>query len=64
MPTGTDPSDAYNVVNLFATYQPNENFSLGASIDNVFDEYYQPYLNSEASAGIGGKIWMKVRFGA
>lgn len=64
VPTGTEPSDAYNVVNLFATYQPNENFSLGASIDNVFDEYYQPYLNSEASAGIGGKIWMKVRFGA
>ncbi|MFN0264602.1 TonB-dependent hemoglobin/transferrin/lactoferrin family receptor [Tepidamorphus sp. 3E244] len=59
-----DPSEAYNVVNLFATYEANENFSMGAAIDNVFDEQYRPYLNQNSSAGIGGKVWLKVRFGA
>ncbi|MCB1479516.1 MAG: TonB-dependent receptor [Rhodobiaceae bacterium] len=59
-----EPSDAYNVVNIFATYEPSQNFSMGASIDNLFDEHYRSYLDQSASSGIGGKVWLKVRFGA
>lgn len=58
-------SEAHSTVDLFAFYEPNENFTFGGTIDNVFDEDYRTFLNAQGgdSAGIGGKVWAKVRFG-
>jgi hemoglobin/transferrin/lactoferrin receptor protein len=57
--TGTDgataPSDGYTTVGLSAAYIPNNGWAEGvefrASVDNLFDEDYRPYLSSRTAPG-------------
>ena len=51
MPAGTPTSEAYNLVNLFGSYELNENLSFAVNADNVFNEDYRAYMNGTNSPG-------------
>lgn len=51
VPAGTPTSNAYNLVNLFGSYELNEYLSLAVNADNVFDEDYRAYMNGTDSPG-------------
>jgi hemoglobin/transferrin/lactoferrin receptor protein len=71
------PTPAYNVVNLYLDYRPNDDTILALGIDNLFDQYYVKYLDLRTqttafgsnnlipspSPGITFKGSLKVRFG-
>jgi hemoglobin/transferrin/lactoferrin receptor protein len=75
IPVGANanPTDAFNVVNLYLDYRPTEDVILAFGIDNLFDEYYVKYLDLRTqgsngrvpspSPGITFKGSLKVRFG-
>lgn len=78
IPAGYIPSTSYNLVNLYATYQPTKNVTLNFGIDNLFNEYYRPYAIPGSSTdgttqndilwtapgpGITYKAAVKVHFG-
>ncbi len=43
IPAGYLPSTAYDLVNLYLTYQATQNIMLTASVQNLLNEYYRPY---------------------
>lgn len=49
--SGTYHVDDYTLVNLYASYQANENFRLDARIDNLFDVRYEDSLNAVTVTG-------------
>ena len=51
VPAGTPTSDAYNLVNLFGSYELNEYLSFAVNADNVFNEDYRAYMNGTDSPG-------------
>ena len=51
VPTGSPTSEAYDLVNLFATYAPTDYLSFGVNADNVFDEEYRTLLDASNSPG-------------
>jgi hemoglobin/transferrin/lactoferrin receptor protein len=66
------PVPGYNIVNLFMSYQFNEDMAFSAAVENLFDSYYAPYTNvttinsalvPSPSPGITFKGALKVRFG-
>ena len=70
------PTDAYNLVNLYANYKVHEDVMLSASIENLLNEQYARYLTAfpdprgssfppiaMPSPGITIKGALKVRFG-
>jgi hemoglobin/transferrin/lactoferrin receptor protein len=66
------PTGAYNVVNLYLDYQPNEDLLLAFGIDNLFNTHYARYMDvytmgtivaPSPSPGITFKGSLKVRFG-
>lgn len=78
IPAGYIPSTSYNLVNLYATYQPTKDVTVNLGIDNVFNEYYRPYavpgsstdgttqndiLWTSPGPGITYKAALKVHFG-
>jgi hemoglobin/transferrin/lactoferrin receptor protein len=61
--------DDYTLVNLFASYEANENFRLDLRINNLFDETYANFLNAASGAsvlepGFNFKLGGTIRFGA
>ncbi len=63
VPTGSVGSDAYNLVNLFASYAPNDNLSFGISADNIFDTEYRTLLDAQNSPGRSIMFTVTSRFG-
>ncbi|WP_170122060.1 TonB-dependent hemoglobin/transferrin/lactoferrin family receptor [Breoghania corrubedonensis] len=57
------PAKGYGLVNLFATYKPRDDLQLGLNVDNLFDHQYQPYLDSDAGAGLAVKFTLRARLG-
>ena len=51
VPAGSPSSEAYDLVNLFATYAPNDYLSFGVNADNIFDENYRTLLDAQNSSG-------------
>jgi hemoglobin/transferrin/lactoferrin receptor protein len=43
LPAGYLPSTAYELVNLYLTYQATRDITFTASIDNLLNQYYRPY---------------------
>ncbi|CAH1672454.1 TonB-dependent hemoglobin/transferrin/lactoferrin family receptor [Chelatococcus asaccharovorans] len=60
--TVTNPEAGYGLVDLFASYQYNDDIRGDVVIQNLFDRQYTQYLNSEASAGLTAKFALTVRF--
>lgn len=44
------PSTAYELVNLYLTYQATKDITLTASVDNLLNQYYRPYAIPGSSA--------------
>ncbi len=63
VPTGSPESEAYNLVNLFASYEVNDNLKLSLNADNVFDEDYRRYLDGSDSPGRSVMFTVATRFG-
>lgn len=51
VPSGSPTSESYNLVNLFASYAPNDHLSFGVNVDNIFDENYRTLLDAQNSPG-------------
>lgn len=43
LPTGYLPSTAYDLVNLYLTWQATKDITVSASVDNLLNQYYRPY---------------------
>jgi hemoglobin/transferrin/lactoferrin receptor protein len=52
---------AYNLVDLYLGYQPNENVLAGLAVENVLNEYYVRYPEIFPQAGITVKASLKIR---
>lgn len=72
VPDPVDPSDpaidetptpSYNLVDLFATYEVNDNLDLGLTLNNIFDEQFRIHRHEDPEPGFNAKIWAKVTFG-
>ena len=63
VPAGSPTSDAFDVVNLFAEYEHNDNLSFGAAVDNVFDQQYTRFLDASPNEGLTARLWIRGRFG-
>lgn len=59
-----EPSEAYNLVDLFGEYTISDNAVLNLNIDNLFDVNYRPYLYQQNNPGLSARIGMTLRFGA
>ncbi|GJM00952.1 MAG: ligand-gated channel [Methyloligella sp.] len=57
------PTPSYSLVDLFATYEVNENFSTALTLNNIFDEDYRIHRHEENEAGFSAKLSATVRFG-
>ena len=60
--------DGYELVNLFASYAPNDNLRFDVRLENVFDVAYGNYLNVAAGSpileqGFNAKFAATLRFG-
>ena len=51
VPAGSPTSEAYDLVNLFASYAPNDYLSFGVNADNIFDKEYRTLLDAQNSPG-------------
>jgi hemoglobin/transferrin/lactoferrin receptor protein len=58
-----EPTDSFNLVSLYAGYQPSPNTLWRLSIENLFDEQYTQYQNFLPSAGLTVKGGLTIRFG-
>lgn len=58
-----EPTDSFNLVSLYAGYQPNPNTLWRLSVENLLDEQYTQYENFLPSAGLTVKAGLTVRFG-
>jgi hemoglobin/transferrin/lactoferrin receptor protein len=63
VPDGTPESDAFNLVDLFATYALNEDVQLGLNVKNLLDEQYTEYLNDDPSPGMSVMFTLNARIG-
>ncbi len=43
LPANYLPATDYNLVNLYVGYSPTSDVTVGAGIDNIFNEFYRPY---------------------
>ncbi len=79
IPAGYVPSTAYNLVNLYASYQATKDILINLGIDNALNRYYRAYAIPGASTdgttqndvlwtspgpGITYKAAVKVHFGS
>ncbi len=78
IPANYLPGTDYNLVNLFVGYSPIPDVTVGAGIDNLFNQYYRPYavpattptdaqrdtLWASSAPGITFKGSLRIRFGA
>jgi hemoglobin/transferrin/lactoferrin receptor protein len=62
VPVGTNPRDAYNLLNVYLSYQPTENVMALLSVENLLDEYYVRYPELLPQPGITVKASLKIRF--
>ena len=66
LPEDAPPADAYEILDLFATWTPDdagfEGITVRAGIDNVFDETYQIYPNGLSQPGRTFKISTSFQF--
>ncbi|MFC0219518.1 TonB-dependent hemoglobin/transferrin/lactoferrin family receptor [Pseudochelatococcus lubricantis] len=60
--SGSTPSEAYHLVDVFASYAYNENVRADFSVQNLFDQQYTEYRHSQAGAGLTAKGALTVRF--
>ncbi|MDQ0304724.1 TonB-dependent hemoglobin/transferrin/lactoferrin family receptor [Ancylobacter polymorphus] len=58
-----EPTDSFNLVSVYAGYQPNENMLWRLSVENLLNEQYTQYENFLPSAGLTVKGALTVRFG-
>jgi hemoglobin/transferrin/lactoferrin receptor protein len=58
-----ESTDSFNLVSVYAGYQPNENMLWRLSVENLLNEQYTQYENFLPSAGLTVKGALTVRFG-
>ena len=65
LPTNSvfEPTDSFNLVSVYAGYQPNANTLWRLSVENLLDEQYTQYENFLPSAGLTVKAALTLRFG-
>lgn len=65
LPTNSvfEPTDSFNLVSVYAGYQPNANTLWRLSVENLLDEQYTQYENFLPSAGLTVKAALTMRFG-
>jgi hemoglobin/transferrin/lactoferrin receptor protein len=51
IPRSYTPATSYDLVNLYAQYQPTSDLTLNFSVENLFNRYYRPYAVPVGSTG-------------
>lgn len=64
VPAGNDPGEAYTLLDFFAEYQATEFATLNLNLNNVLDETYRVYRDSENSPGFNARLGATLRLGA
>jgi hemoglobin/transferrin/lactoferrin receptor protein len=66
VPLGAIPTDAYDLINLYAGYQINADTVAAVAVENLLDKYYFSYLDAQTaripSRGLTVKGSLKIRF--
>lgn len=57
------PTDGYTLVDLFGSYQFNDWSALDVAINNVTDEHYRKFLDTDDSAGLQARAALTIKFG-
>lgn len=57
------PTADYNLVDLFATYKVNDNFSTALNLNNIFDEDYRIHRHEDNEPGFSARLSATIRFG-
>ena len=65
VPDDSPTSEAYDLFDVFATYEHNRYFSTAVSLKNITDEQYIPYRQTEdiPSAGFQALLSAQVKLG-
>lgn len=63
VPTGTPPSEAYDLFDLFATYEHSPTWSTSLSLKNLLDKDYTSYLDQNPSPGFSAGLTVTLRLG-
>lgn len=65
VPEGTPTSEAYDLFDLFATYEHNRYFSTALTLKNITDEQYVPFRQTEGvpSPGFSALLSAQVKLG-
>ena len=65
VPTGTPASEAYDLFDVFATYEHNRYFSTAVTLKNITDEQYVPFRQTEGvpSPGFSALLSAQVKLG-
>ncbi|MEH3148415.1 MAG: TonB-dependent hemoglobin/transferrin/lactoferrin family receptor [Methylobacterium frigidaeris] len=64
LPAGTTllPTKGYGLVDLFASYQPNDRIRADFILQNAFDKRYVQYLNALPNPGLTAKVAVSIKF--
>ncbi len=57
------PTPSYNLVDLFATYKVNQNFSTALTLNNIFDVQYRIHRHEDPEPGFSAVLSATIRFG-
>lgn len=57
------PTPSYSLVDLFATYEVNEDFSTALTLNNIFDNDYRIHRHEDLEPGFSAKLSATIRFG-
>ncbi len=63
VPAGVTASDDYNLLDLYASYEPRDGLVFGLNLNNILDEQYTPYMDSDPSPGFNAMFTIKARLG-
>ncbi len=58
------PFQAYDVVGLTISYEPNKNTTASLIVDNLLNAQYRPYAQNLAAPGLSVKAALKVKLAA
>ncbi|MEM8838530.1 MAG: TonB-dependent hemoglobin/transferrin/lactoferrin family receptor [Pseudomonadota bacterium] len=57
------PGDAFTLIDLFASYEPNERVRFNVVLNNITDQQYTRYLDVNASEGFSASLTASVKIG-
>lgn len=58
-----EPSEAYDLFDIFMTYDVNSHFTMAVTLNNITDEEYTKYLHEDPSPGFNASVSATIKLG-